>query len=756
MTKSAKDETKKKAKPEAKAKKPAAPKASAEKAEPKKKAAAKTADKPEAKKKTAAPKAAKPKAAKVEAPSEPAVSSVPAPTPSPVKPAVSAPVQPKPAEAPRPAAPAAPKPVSTAPAALKPAAPAASKPATPAPAVPKPAAPAPAAAKPAAPAEPKAPPAVQAAPPPPPPPAPPKVKVSINETLTVKELADKMNVKVGDLLMKLLKMGVRASLNQRLDSDTAHIVGLEFGCETVFTPIYSEEAMLKKDDEDPGQLRPRSPIVTIMGHVDHGKTSLLDGIRETKVAEGEAGGITQHIGAYKVHMDKGDIVFLDTPGHEAFTAMRARGAQVTDIVVLVVAADDGVMPQTVEAIDHAKAAGVPILVAVNKIDLPQAKPDRVKQELSNYQLTPEEWGGQTIFVEVSAKKRMNIDKLLEMILLQAEVLELKANPNRAAQGVVVESRLDPKKGPVATVLVQKGTLKIGSTFVCGLTSGKVRAMSNDRGHRLLEAGPSTPVEILGFSEPPHLGDGVIVVDSDREAREIVERRGNLSREAISQKKRHISLEMLSAVAKEGKVKELKLILKADVQGSLEAVKDSMDKIGSQDIRLRTIHSGVGGVNESDVSLAAASDAVIISFNVRPEPAAEELARREGVEIKTYRIIYEAIADIRAAMEGLLEPEEKEVTVGRVDIREVFKTPAGKVAGCMVTQGKINRQTRVRLVRDSKIVFEGAISSLRRFKDDVREVEQGYECGISFENFQDFNKGDVIEAFVKEKLARKLR
>ena len=738
-----KDEQKKKAaKTEPKAKKPAAKKPvavktaekAAEKTEPKKKPAAKAPSKSKARKADSA----------VEAPAETAPAPAPAApqaAPKPVPPVVPSPAHARPAVAPArpeqiPATTAKPA-ATTAPAQVEKRA---ERPPQP---VPAPAAQSPAPAAPAAQPKPAA-------------PAAPKPKISINETLTVKELADKMSVKVGDLLMKLLKAGVRASLNQRLDKDTAQLVASEFGFEATFAPIYSEEAMLKKEEEDPGQLQPRSPIVTIMGHVDHGKTSLLDGVRETKVAEGEAGGITQHIGAYKVHMDKGDIVFLDTPGHEAFTAMRARGAQVTDIVILVVAADDGVMPQTVEAIDHAKAAGVPIIVAVNKIDLPQAKPDRVKQELSNYQLTPEEWGGQTIFVEVSAKKRMNLDKLLEMILLQAEILELKANPNRAAQGVVVESRLDPKKGPVATVLVQKGTLKIGGTFVCGLTSGKVRAMTDDRGHRLMEAGPSTPVEILGFSEPPQLGDGVIVVNSEREARDIVERRRNLSREAVSEKKRHISLEMLSAVAKEGKVKELNLILKADVQGSAEAVRDSIDKIGSQDIRLRIIHSGVGGVNESDVSLAAASDAIIIGFNVRPEPAAEELARREGVEIKTYRIIYEAIADIRAAMEGLLEPEEKEVPLGRVDIREVFKTPAGKVAGCMVTQGKVTRSARVRLVRDSKIIHEGAIASLRRFKDDVREVEQGYECGISLENFQDYNKGDIIEVFVKEKLARKLR
>lgn len=587
-------------------------------------------------------------------------------------------------------------------------------------------------------------------------PSAPRPKIMINETITVKELADKMNLKVGEVLMRLLKMGNRASLNQRLEIDTAILLSSEFGFEAEFVPIYSEDAMSKTEEEENSRDQVhRAPIVTIMGHVDHGKTSLLDAIRQTKVAEKEAGGITQHIGAYKVNMGKGSIIFLDTPGHEAFTAMRARGAQVTDLVVLVVAADDGVMPQTVEAIDHARAAGVPILVAVNKIDLPQAKPERVKQELAQYQLTPEEWGGKTIFVDVSAKKKLNIDKLLEMILLEAEIMELKANPKRLAQGSIVEARLDSKKGPVATVLVQKGTLKVGDTFVCGLTSGKVRSLTNDRGHRLIEAGPSTPVEVLGFSETPQLGDRVIAVKSEREAREIADRRKNLSKLAATERKRHISLEMISAIAKEGKIKEFNLILKADVQGSFEALKDSIEKISVPEIRLKVIHSGVGGITESDVSLAAASDAVIIGFSVRPEPAAEELARREGVEIKSYRIIYEVLADIRAAMEGLLEPTEKEISLGRVEVREVFKTPVGKIAGCMVVQGKINRNSKARVIRDSKIIFEGQIASLRRFKEDVREVEQGYDCGIALENFQDYNRGDIFEVFVKEKQARKL-
>ncbi|MBI1979737.1 MAG: translation initiation factor IF-2, partial [Elusimicrobia bacterium] len=541
----------------------------------------------------------------------------------------------------------------------------------------------------------------------------------------------------------------------RLDVDTAILLSSEFGFDAEFVPVYSEEAMIHAEVDQPSDLQHRSPIVTVMGHVDHGKTSLLDAIREANVAEKEAGGITQHIGAYKVRIEKGNIVFLDTPGHEAFTAMRARGAQVTDLVVLVVAADDGVKPQTVEAIDHARAAGVPILVAINKIDLPQSKPERVKQELSQYGLSPEEWGGKTIFVEVSAKKRINIDKLLEMLLLESELLELKANPKRSAQGVVIEAKLDPQKGPVATVIVQKGTLRIGNMFVCGLTSGKVKALTDDHGHRILEAGPSTPVEVLGFSETSQLGDRIIVVGSEREAREIIEKRKSLSRDAVVEKKRHLSLEILSAVAKEGKIKELGLIVKADVQGSLEALKDSIERIESPEIRIKVIHTGVGGITESDVSLAAASDAIIIGFSVRPEPAGEELARREGVEIKSYRIIYEVIADIRASLSGLLEPEEKEVSVGRVEVREIFKTPAGKVAGCMVVQGKVNRSSQVRLVRDAKILFEGKIASLRRFKDDVREVEQGFECGLSLENFQDILRSDVLEIFVKEMKARKL-
>ncbi len=580
-------------------------------------------------------------------------------------------------------------------------------------------------------------------------------KILFNETITVKDLAEKMNLKIGDILMRLLKVGVRASLNQRLDVDTAVLLASEYGYDAEFVPIYSEEAMLKIGDDDKEKLMPRPPIVTVMGHVDHGKTSLLDAIRESKVAEKEAGGITQHIGAYRVHCENGDIVFLDTPGHEAFTAMRARGAQATDLVVLVVAADDGVMPQTVEAIDHARAAGVKIIVAVNKIDLPQSKPERVKQELSKYELSPEEWGGKTVFVEVSAKKRINIDKLLEMILLEAELMELKANPNRNAQGVIIEAKLDPQKGPVATVLVQKGTLRIGNIFVCGLSSGRVKALMNDRRHRIIEATPATPVEVLGFSETPQLGDRLIVVSSEREAREVVEKRRSLSREAVLEKKRHISLELLSRMAKEGKIKELKLVLKADVQGSLEALKDSIGKIENREIIVRVIHSGVGGITESDVSLAAASDAVLIGFSVRPELAAEEIARREGVEIKTYRIIYEVIKDIRDSLSGLLEPEEKESTLGRLEIRQVFKTPKGKVAGCMVVQGKISRAARVRVLRDSKIIFDGKIQDLRRFKDDVKEVEQGFECGLSLENFDDLNPRDILEAYITEKIARKL-
>jgi len=589
---------------------------------------------------------------------------------------------------------------------------------------------------------------------PPPPPAAPRQKIRINEVITVKELAEKMNVKIPDVIKKLMGMGTMANLNQRIDSDTATLVADAFGFDVELVPLYSEVALDTPDDAS--QLVPRPPVVTVMGHVDHGKTSLLDAIRQTRVAEKEAGGITQHIGAYQVKTEKGAITFLDTPGHEAFTAMRARGAQATDIVVLVVAADDGVMPQTVEALDHARAAGVPIVVAINKVDVATANPQRIKQELTAHQLVAEDWGGQTVMVEVSARQKKNLDKLLEMLSIEAELLELKANPNRPAQGVVVEAKLDPKRGPVATVLVQKGTLRVGDAFVCGLTTGKIRALVDHTGQRVKEAPPAFPVEILGLSETPQAGDKLNVVATEREAREIGDRRRSIASEDVKSKRGHMTLEALHDEVAAGKVKNLPIILKADVQGSVEAVRDSLEKLSTPEITLRVIHAGVGGINASDVILAAASDAVIMGFNVRPDPSSEELSRREGVEIKTYRIIYDMVNDVKAALEGLLDPEEKEVTTGWAEVRQVFRVPkAGTVAGSYVTEGKISRAAKVRLIRNGAIVHEGSLANLKRFKDDVRDVEKGYECGISLEGYQDVKPGDRLEFFVVEKQARRL-
>jgi translation initiation factor IF-2 len=482
----------------------------------------------------------------------------------------------------------------------------------------------------------------------------------------------------------------------------------------------------------------------------------LDAIRSARVAEKEAGGITQHIGAYQVKTEKGVVTFLDTPGHEAFTAMRGRGAQATDIVVLVVAADDGVMPQTVEALDHAKAAGVPIVVAINKCDLPTANVQRIKQELGALGLLAEDWGGKTVMVEVSARQKTNIDKLLEMIVIEAELLELKANPDRPAQGVVVEARLDSRRGPVATVLIQKGTLRVGDSFVCGLNAGKIRALVDDHGERVKEAAPAFPVEILGLSGTPMAGDKLVVVATEREARDIAERRQVIADTQARRVRHHLTLEEFHDQAEAGKVKSLPIVLKADVQGSLEAVKDSLLKLGNSEISVRVIHAGVGGINNSDVVLAAASDAIILGFNVRPDPSSESMAHREGVEIKTYRIIYEMVNDVKAALEGLLDPEEKEVTQGWAEVRKVFVAPkVGLVAGCMVTDGKASRTAKARLIRNGAIVFEGAIGSLRRFKDDVRDVEKGFECGLSLANYKEVKTGDRVEFYVIEKTARKL-
>ncbi|MBK6880317.1 MAG: translation initiation factor IF-2 [Elusimicrobia bacterium] len=585
-------------------------------------------------------------------------------------------------------------------------------------------------------------------------PAAPRIKIEINETITVKELTEKLNAKLPDVIKKLMGLGVMANLNQRLDTDTAVLVADAFNVDVNVKSVLTDEALTTP--EDPGALRPRPPVVTVMGHVDHGKTSLLDAIRSARVAEKEAGGITQHIGAYQVKTDRGVVTFLDTPGHEAFTAMRARGAKATDLVILVVAADDGVMPQTVEAIDHARAADVPIVVAINKCDLPQANAQRIKQELANLNLAPEDWGGKTVMVEVSARQKTNIDKLLEMVALEAELLELKANPDRAAQGVVVEARLDPRRGPVATVLIQKGTLKLGDAFVCGVHSGKIRALTNDRGERVKEAPPSFPVEIMGLAGTPKAGDTLVVLPTEREAREIAERRQGLADAESKRARQHLTLEAFHHEATAGKVRALPIVLKADVQGSLEAIRESLQKLGNNEISVRVIHAGVGGINNSDVVLADASDAIILGFNVRPDPTSESLAQRDGVEIKTYRIIYDMVNDVKAALEGLLEPEEKEVTVGWAEVRKVFSAPkVGFVAGCMVTDGKAMRTGKARLIRNGAIVFEGALGSLKRFKDDVRDVEKGYECGLTLANFQDIKTGDRLEFFTIEKQARKL-
>ena len=577
-------------------------------------------------------------------------------------------------------------------------------------------------------------------------------EIKINELTTIRELSDKMNVKPGELLKKLLGFGTLATINQRLDKDIAELLAHEFNYTVQFSSVYAEDSIVEIKD-DPASLKPCPPVVTVMGHVDHGKTSLLDAIRTTDVAGGEAGGITQHIGAYKVKTSKGQqIAFLDTPGHEAFTAMRSRGAKATDLVVLVVSAADGVMPQTVEAIDHARAAGVPIIVAINKIDLPTANPQQVKQELSKYNLMAEDWGGDTIMVEVSAKRKTNIDQLLDMILLKAEMMELKANPDRLATGVVIEAKLDSKKGPIATLLVQNGTLRVGDNIVVGTTYGKIRAMLDERGQKIDTAPPSTPVEILGMNTPPQAGDTFFAVEQEYQAREIADSRSNRAREESLKPRHHLSLEDISA----GKTKDLRIILKTDVQGSLGALLDSLERLSTNEINLKVIHSGAGGITESDVTLAAASDAIIMGFNIRPDSSVEKYADREGVSIRVYRIIYELIADVKAAMEGLLDPQIKETCSGKAQIKLVFKiTKAGIVAGCMITEGKIMRGCKARVIRDNVIVYEGAISSLRRFKDDVKEVEKGFECGITLENFSDLKSGDIIEAFTQEKIARKL-
>ena len=582
-----------------------------------------------------------------------------------------------------------------------------------------------------------------------------KRKIKITDVITIGELAKRMGVKANDLIKELMGQGQMVTINHPLDFESAAILAAEFGYE-VENVAFDEETVLSHSsveetaaDDENAVTRP--PVITIMGHVDHGKTSLLDAIREANVTEGEAGGITQHIGAYDVELDGRKMTFLDTPGHEAFTAMRSRGAQVTDIVVLVVAADDGVMPQTKEAINHSKAANVPIIVAVNKIDKPDATPDRVMQELSELELLPEEWGGDTIFVNVSAKAQTNIDQLLEMILLQSEVLELKANPNKRAQGTVVEARLDKGRGPVTTVLVQQGTLKIGDPIVAGLHYGRVRSMINDRGQAVQEAGPSFPVEVTGLTGVPEAGESFHAVEDEKAAKEVAQHRQQKIREAELARSSKISLDELYARIQEGDVKELKVVVKADVQGSVEAVADTLTKLSTDACRLIVIHSGVGGVTETDISLAAASDAIVLGFNVRPAPKATALAELEGVDIRLYNVIYDAVNDIKDAMEGLLAPTLKEEDLGRAEVREAFNvTKVGTVAGCYVVSGKITRNAHARLLRDDIVIWTGKLASLRRFKDDVKEVSSNYECGIGLENYNDIKPGDVIEAFeIKE-------
>ncbi|KUK10530.1 MAG: Translation initiation factor IF-2 [Clostridia bacterium 41_269] len=582
-----------------------------------------------------------------------------------------------------------------------------------------------------------------------------KDTIYISDTISVDMLAKKIGVKATEVIKKLMDFGIIATINQEIDADTAAIIGEEFGVEVkIEKEDTSQKSKISLDTTDikSENLKERPPVVTVMGHVDHGKTTLLDAIRNTKVTEQEAGGITQHIGAYQVDVGGKLITFIDTPGHEAFTTMRARGAQATDIAVLVVAADDGVMPQTVEAINHAKAADIPIIVAINKIDKPNAAPDRVKQQLTEYGLIPEEWGGQTVFVEISALKGQGIDQLLEMILLVAELEELKADPTAPATGIVIESQLDKGRGPVATVIVQNGTLRVGDSVFVGTTYGRVRSMMNDKGQRLREAGPSTPVQIQGFSEVPQAGEKFYVVD-EKTAKLLSEQKKEEQREKKLQQAR-ISIDDLFKKLDKGEKKKLEIVLKADVQGSLEALKNAIEKIKNEEVEIKIIHSGVGAVNETDIMLATASNALVVGFNVTLDTNAKKTAENEGVEIRLYRIIYEAIEDLTSLINGMLEPEYREKYLGRAEVRATFKVPkVGTIAGSYVIDGKIRNKSKVRIIRDGVVIYEGNIASLKRFKDDVREVEQGYECGIGIENFNDIKVGDILEAYIIEEVSR---
>ena len=580
--------------------------------------------------------------------------------------------------------------------------------------------------------------------------------IVIQESISVQDLAGKMSRKAGELIKQLITLGVMATINQELDAETATILAGEMGV-TVEVKAEKSLAVIEEIADDPEDLVFRPPVVTVMGHVDHGKTSLLDAIRATHVTASEAGGITQHIGAYQVEINGQKITFLDTPGHEAFTAMRARGADVTDIAVLVVAADDGVMPQTIEAINHAKAAKVPIIVAINKIDKENATPEKVKQELTEYGLVVEEWGGETIAVPVSAKSKLNIDKLLENILLIAEVQDYKANPKRPAAGTVIEAELDKGKGPTATVLVSKGTLNIGDVAVAGCAFGRIKAMVDDQGRRVKKAGPSMPVEVQGLSEVPEAGESFYVVADEKLARQITSARIAVRRVEESKKTVFkVSLEDLFDRIKEGEIKELNIIIKADVQGSVEALRQSLVRLSTSEVRVNPIHGGVGAINKNDIMLASASNAIIIGFNVRPDSNTKATAELEGVDLRLYRVIYDAIEDVKAAMTGLLDPTFKEVELGKAEVRMVFKVPkAGTVGGCMVSEGKILRSAQVRVIRDSIVIHEGVMESLRRFKDDAKEVAEGFECGIGIEKFNDLKEGDIIEAFMMEEVKRTL-
>ena len=580
-------------------------------------------------------------------------------------------------------------------------------------------------------------------------------EIEIPESITVKDLAAEMKKTTAEVIKKLLGYGIMATINNEIDFDTAFLVAGEFGITAKKKQTVTEEDILFDDSEDSEEdLKERPPVVVVMGHVDHGKTSLLDAIRSTNVIEGEAGGITQAIGAYMVEINGRKITFLDTPGHEAFTAMRARGAQITDIAILVVAANDGIMPQTVEAINHAKSAGIPIIVAINKIDLPDANVDRVKQELMNYELVPEEWGGDTICVPISAKNNINIDQLLEMVLLEADVLELKANPNKQAKGVVIEARLDKSKGAIATMLVQRGKLDVGDTIVVGSSIGRIRVMTNDKGKKVKSAGPSTPVEIMGLTEVPEAGDTFYEVKDEKMAKHLIEKRKRQAREKAINQGTKVTLDNLFSQMEEGKLKVLNLIVKADVQGSVEAVKQSMEKLENEEVKVKVIHSAAGAVNQSDVTLAKVSNAIIIAFNVRPDHTAKEMAEKEEVEIKQYSVIYQAIEDVEMAMKGMLEPKYEEKVIGNVEVRQTFRiSNIGTIAGGYVLSGKVERNAGVRVIRENVVIHQGKLATLKRFKDDVKEVTKGFECGMQIENYNDIKEGDIIEVYVMEEIKR---